>query len=318
MMRLEDKLAEGVTLSEAEQYAWVSNTGYSISMMDAIDATADTVDALVFLPYLFASTVYGARIRPDKSVVVPCLHDEPYARFSVIQETLNSVAGLVFNSTGEATLARRILSPRNHTAVAGAGFDPSAVPSPGAVSRGLGVARYIAYAGRREKGKNWDLLLEWATLYNQAYSPGSPLPLVTMGQGEAAPPGNRLAAATIRDLGFVPDAVRQEVFASAVAVAQLSLNESFSYVLPQAWLAAAPVIVHARCEVTRRFCEESGGGIPVECAEEYAEAVMRLDRDAALRQQMGMSGRNHVLARYGWTSVLSRLLEGIAAQVAQS
>ena len=37
----------------------------------------------VFTPYLYGTTLAGAAVRPDRSLLIPCLHDEAYAYLGV-------------------------------------------------------------------------------------------------------------------------------------------------------------------------------------------------------------------------------------------
>jgi glycosyltransferase involved in cell wall biosynthesis len=129
--------------------------------------------------------------------------------------------------------------------------------------------------------------------------------LVAMGSGEIRAPHS--ARALVRDLGFVSQHEKLEALAASAVTAQLSLNESFSYVLMESWLAGTPVIVHADCAVTRTHCAESGGGLWVRDAESFAEAVDRLRGDHGLRARLAAGGGRYVRNEYSWPAVLSRL-----------
>lgn len=306
MARLEDRLRGTGELSLDEQHEWLGNVGYSEPLLRAVTEVATEVDVLLFIPYLFPSTVFGAQVSPEKTVVIPCLHDEAYARFQAIQDSLRGAAGLIFGVEAERRLANRLLGVERPSRVVGLGFDVPPPVDPGRFrSRHRMSVDSIMYAGRREGGKNWPLLVEWTTLYNHALTSRGPVRLVTMGSGrESLPPRGE---AVVHDLGFVPDAEKLDGLAAPVALVQLSVNESFSYVVMEAWLAGVPVIVHADCEVTREHCERSGGGLWVRSAEGFAEALDRLRADPELRRRMGAAGREYVLANYSWDRVLGRL-----------
>jgi len=310
MTVLHARMDAGFTLDEQGERRWVENTGYSEPMLEAIAAAADRLDALIFIPYLFASTVFGARVRPQKSLVVPCLHDEPYARFGVIEETLRQVRAIAFNTEAERELAVRLLGDLPPNRVVGIGFDP---PPPLDVAgmlarRGL-QGDYVAFAGRREIAKNFPLLVEWMAAYAQGLSRNGPAALAVAGSGKVTLPA--AGRAVLHDLGFVSDREKLEMFAGAVATAQLSLNESFSFILMESWSCGTPVIVHAGCEVTRRHCEDSGGGLWVSDAEEFAAALDRLRGDRNTRDRLGAAGRRYVEGRYSWPAVLDRLEEAV-------
>jgi glycosyltransferase involved in cell wall biosynthesis len=312
---LHARLDHGFRLDAAGERRWVENTGYSEPLLAAVESVARRVDAVLFAPYLFASTVFGARVAPGRSLVIPCLHDEAYARFGIVQETLRGVAGLIFNSAPERDLAARLLGDAMPpSAVVGVGFDEPGALDPVAWRRRTRLdGDLVAYAGRREIAKNFPLLLRWMTAYDEGLSRCEPATLVAMGSGELRAP--RSARAVVRDLGFVSQHEKLEALAAAVATAQLSLNESFSYVLMESWLAGTPVIVHAGCAVTRNHCEESGGGLWVGDAEGFAAALDRLRADATLRRRMAAGGARYVRGEYSWAAVLSRL-EGAVRDLA--
>jgi len=304
---LHARMDAGFRLDPAAERRWVENTGYSEPMLAAIAETAQRVDALLFAPYLFASTVFGARVAPQRSLVIPCLHDEVYARFGIVQETLRGVAGLIFNSAPERDLAARLLgSSLPPHAVVGVGFDEPGALDAAALRRRTHLSGdLVAYAGRREIAKNFPLLLQWMTAYDEGLSRCGPATLVAMGSGEIRAP--RSARSVVHDLGFVSQHEKLEALAASVATAQLSLNESFSYVLMESWLAGTPVVVHADCEVTRAHCAESGGGLWVRDAETFAAALDRLRGDASLRARMAGAGARYVRSEYSWPAVLGRL-----------
>jgi glycosyltransferase involved in cell wall biosynthesis len=310
MTVLHARMDAGFDLDEPSQRRWVESTGYSEPMMEAIAAAADRVDAIIFIPYLFASTVFGAAVRPDRSLVVPCLHDEAYARFGLIQRALLGARMLAFNSEAECELASRVLGELPPHRVVGIGFDePPALDVPAMRARRGLPGDYVAFAGRREIGKNFPLLVEWIAAYSQGLSRNGPLSLAVAGTGRVdLPPSGR---AVLRDLGFVSNTEKLEMFAGAVATATLSLNESFSFIIMESWSCGTPVVVHAGCEVTRRHCEDSGGGLWVGGAEEFAAALDRLRADGGLRDRLGAAGRDYVRRRYSWPAVLDRLEEAI-------
>lgn len=316
MANLHAQLDAGFPLDGPGQRAWVENTGHSEDLLAAIAEAAGRVDALLFAPYLFASTVVGAGVRPERSLVIPCLHDEVYARFPVIQDALRGAAGLLFNTPAEMRLGERLLGDGipPHTVV-GDGFSPpSHLPDPGGWRRRRRVdGDLLAFAGRRERAKNFPLLADWVAAHRLTLAPGRQVRLAAMGSGPAVvPPAARGA---VLDLGVVSEDEKLDVMAAAVAVTQLSVNESFSYVVAEGWLAGSPAIVHAGCEVTREHCLRSGGGVWVESAAEFSEAVGMLTADPALGARMAAAGREYILDEYGWEPVLARLLGAVEAFV---
>ncbi|HZB97367.1 MAG TPA: glycosyltransferase family 4 protein [Candidatus Sulfotelmatobacter sp.] len=314
MARLQVVIDSGLSLPPRLQREWVTNTGFSQPLFDAIDGIADSVDAVCFAPYLFASTVFGAVVRPERSVVIPCMHDEPYARFHIVQATLQRVAGLLFNSEEERSLACSLLPSPLRTAVVGVGFDPVRAHPDRFRARHQLTGDLVMYAGRRESGKNYPLLLECVSAYDSCLSRNGPVRLVAVGSGDYDPPP--AARAWICDLGFLSEEEKQDALAAATAIVNLSVNESLSYVVLEGWLSSVPAIVHANCAVTRGHCERSGGGLWIRDVEEFAEALDRLREQPRLRNSMGAAGNHYVRDHYSWPVVLRRFTEAIVELVA--
>jgi glycosyltransferase involved in cell wall biosynthesis len=302
--RLQTAIDGGFSIPAAHQEEWVRNTGHSEPLLDAIADAAERVDALVFSPYLFASTVLGARVRPDRSLIQPLLHDEAYARFACVQAALRGAAGLLWISSGEREVAERLIPGLPPGRLVGAGIDLPAAPlDPEFERHRLGLeGAVVSYAGRREGAKNFPLVAEAVTAANLGW--GRRVTLAAMGAGPAVLPAR--ARPFVRDLGRVDDAVKLGVFAASTAVVNLSVVESFSYVVMEAWSVGTPVIVHANCEVTSRHCRESGGGLWVRDVEEAVEAMLRLGGDPSLRAQLGAAGRRHVERQMSWEATLDR------------
>lgn len=294
----------GGRLTRHDEEAWLRGSGHSPGLLAAIEREGESVDAIIFCPYLFPTTVWGALIHPARSLIIPCLHDEPYARWETVQAALAGSAGLVFNSDAEARLATALLSSMPPSRTVGLGAEHAPGNAARFAERHAVAPPYTAYAGRRERGKNFPLLLEWTVAHNDHLRRGPAVPLVVMGRGESRQ--LQKASSSAVDVGFVTEQTRQDALAGALASVTLSTNESFSHVLMEAWLAGSVNIVHAGCAVTREHCEESGGGLWVSSAAEYSAALDRLVGDPRLRATMAERGGAYVRARYTWAAVIDR------------
>jgi O-antigen biosynthesis protein len=294
----------GAPVAPRDEEAWLRGSGHSPGLLAALERDGEAADAIVFCPYLFPIIVWGARIHPERSVIIPCLHDEPYARWQSVQDTLMGCAGLIFNTDAEARLAARLLPSMPPARTVGLGVDDRAGDGGRFASRHGLEGPYTAYAGRRERGKNFPLLLEWTVAHNEHLRAGARTPLVVMGRGDS----RELVKASHNavDVGFVSEQTRQDALAGALASVNLSTNESFSHLLMEAWIAGSVNIVHADCPVTREHCEESQGGLWVASVEEYSAAVDRLEADPELRTTLASRGAEYVRKRYAWSTVIDR------------
>src|SRR5262249_35517468 len=151
-LAIQQRISEGFPLEIEEELAWVTGSVNSQALYDYIDAEHERFSALIFLPYLFGTTLLGAQIAPVRSVLIPCLHDEPFAYLRIVRHLFRSVRAVLFNSAPERSLARRLYGGPNEAPVVGFGFDPGEPAKEESVAfRGrYGIdGDYLLYFGRK-------------------------------------------------------------------------------------------------------------------------------------------------------------------------
>lgn len=306
--RVADRAHKQQPITYREQLEFIRNSVNSQALYETLRQRQDEFRCCIFAPYLFGTTYFGARAVPEKALLLPCLHDEPFARFTIYRELMEAARGILFNVEAERRFARESLGVANpNTAVVGYGFDPDTPAGDGArfrAARGL-PEEFVLYAGRLEGGKNVPLLLEYFVRY-KTERPG-PLALVLIGEGEVI----QLARPDVIEIGFVSENEKRDAFAGATVFCQPSVNESFSIVLMEAWIQGTPALVHGDCAVTREHVERSGGGWWFHDYAEFRAALDAAVGDAAGRERMGRAGRAYVLREYTWDAVIERLLAAI-------
>jgi glycosyltransferase involved in cell wall biosynthesis len=289
----------------ATELEWLGNSVWSPGLQRFLEDEGGAYDLILFAPYLFGTTIWGAQVSPDRSALVPCLHDEPYARLRTIRRVLESVRGCVFNSAAEEHLARRLSGVRR-AGVVGLGFDrPKATAARFAEPRGLG--RYLLYAGRIEEGKRVNVAVEYALRYAEE-RPDAPK-LVLIGSGTYEPPEE--AESIVVKAGFLDEEERRAAYAEALALMNPSELESFSIVLMEAWLEGTPALVATGSDVMREHVERSRGGLTFGSYEEYRDGVDALLADEDRRRQLGEAGKTYVLEQYSWPAVRQRFRDTV-------
>ncbi|MBT3192062.1 MAG: glycosyltransferase family 4 protein [Verrucomicrobia bacterium] len=305
---LNDLIIDGGMPTAQEELQFVSRHVNSIDLIRYLADNEADYDWLCFIPYLFGTTVFGAQVAPHKSIMIPCLHDEGYARLQLVRDAIARVHRLVFNSEAEA-----------HFAKTAYGIDESK-----GVYVGLGVETdiefdasrfrdrfdmddpFVLYAGRRDTTKNVHTLIQHFERYKQRHP--SPLKLVLIGPADL-PVSN--PSKDIVDLGFVTEQEKRDAYAAATLFCQPSKNESFSYVMMEAWLCGTPCLVHEACAVTRDHVVRSGGGLFFDSAVDFEGSVDLLLSDADLRARMAASGRRYVLENFAWSRIVQRFREEV-------
>ena len=258
-----------------------------------------------FIPYCFGTTWEGALAAPDRSLLIPCLHDEPFAHLRWTRRVLRAVRAVCYHVPAEQALGEAVAGAGN-AALVGEGVDTTGTGSAERFRRKYGIHDpFLLYAGRKAREKNTPLLVEYYARYRFTH-PDRPLKLVLIGGGGVRVP-ERLGR-DVLDLGFVPAQDKLDAYAAALALCQPSLMESFSIVMMEAWLAGAPALVHAGCAVTREHCLASNGGLYFGEYFEFVEAVELLCRDGELRDRLAANGRAYVLAHFTWDRVTENYL----------
>lgn len=297
---LHGAIAQG-TASYADELEWLAQSVWSPDLQRFLEVNGSSYDLAIFSPYFFGTTVWGAQVAPERSALVPCLHDEPYARLTTVRRVIESVRGCFFNSPAEEHLARELCEVRAG-AVVGMGFDAPTQPPRALFAESRGLDSYVLYAGRIEEGKRVHVVVDYALRY--AAEREDPPRLVLIGSGSYSPPEE--AAGVVVEAGFLGTEERRAAYAEALALVNPSHMESLSIVLMEAWLEGTPALVASGSAVLREHCERSGGGFAFDSYAEYRDALDRLRGEPEVRQQMGEAGHRYVLDEYGWPAVRQR------------
>ena len=268
-------------------------------------------DAVIALPYLYGVVVRGIDAANAPVHLIPCLHDEAYARIPRIEEAIHRARSLLFNSAGEAELALRLYGPgvleKSH--VVGEGIAPPEAPAAASPITG----RYYLYLGRRAPEKGVERLIA-AFRHHRDNGSTRELTLVLAGPGERSYDDG---AHGIRDLGFVDEATKVRLLREAVALLQPSQNESYSRVLMEAWREEIPVVVDANCLATATAVQECRGGLLAASEDEWIAALRSLEEmQPTERRRVGSLGARYAAQHADWDASIARLRSAIGLDAA--
>lgn len=290
--------ANGRVQPNVEQ-EYLQHSIHSAALIAALCDRQGEFAAIITGPYLFGLTADVAMAFPAKTLIVPCFHDESIAHLSVWPKLYGNAGGLLYHSAEEQHLAQGRLGvnhPNSH--VIGTRID---VPHREAIPFSLAGSRpYFVYCGRYSAQKNLPLLLEWAERVQAEHR----VDFVFMGHGEVALP----RAPWLHDLGRVDEAMKRSVLAGAVALVQLSVQESLSLVALEAWAEETPVIAHANCPVLAGQIERADGGWAVRDYDSFATTLRTLLNDATARRNCGARGKRYVRERYANGAAYAKVL----------
>lgn len=267
-----------------------------------------------FIPYLFGVALNGTAVAPERSFLIPCLHDEGYAYMRLTRLMFERVNGALFNSRAEMDLALRLYDglPSTEAILMGEGVDEidDADGERFRKRRHLGETPFLLYVGRRDPTKNVPLLISYFTRYKRL-NPTSPVKLLLIGSGSVRIPEG--AGNDIVDLGFVSAEEKNDAHAAATALCQPSIMESFSLVVMDSWRCGRPVLVHAACGPTSDAAREADGGLSFASFPEFCEAVDFYVDHPTEATAMGRQGRAYVAANYSWPIICTRFKRLLSA-----
>lgn len=301
-------ISEGKLTTAADQLAWMTESVSSQALYSYLVQNSGRFDLSFFGPYLFGTTFWGSMLNPSKSVLIPCLHDESYAYLEVIASMFRQVRGCLFNAAPEMHLTRSLYGEIPGDVV-GMGFEPlSCAAVEGLEPFFADGSPYILYLGRKETGKNVQVLVDYFCAAKDEQSIPPEVQLVILGGGSFSDlhRDGALARGDIIDLPHATEREKQRLLRHALYLCQPSTNESFSIVIMEAWMVGTPVVVHGQCAVTRQHVVESGGGLYfTSSADLGAVTAFYLERPEARRAQ-AEAGRRYVETEYSWSAVIDR------------
>lgn len=300
------KLIHDVQISRDEELEYLQG---SINSDDLISFAESKKEEYFFIltPYYYGLTYWLFNALPERCILVPCLHNEPQAYFSTTIEMLQKCP-ILFNTPEELSLARKICDiPEYSHVVCGVGVDIYTRFEKERFLKKYGIDyQYLLYTGRKDRGKNVDMLIEYFNEYKKREKDDLGLIFIGGGDRSLIPESDYIV-----DLGYVSEADKYNAYSGALGTCLLSDNESFSFVLMESWLASRPVIVSGSCPVTKGHCLRSNGGLFVENADEFCEVVKYLKVNPSIGEKMGRNGKEYVLCNYTWDIVVQKYLKMI-------
>jgi glycosyltransferase involved in cell wall biosynthesis len=314
---LQIRLSEGVNLSLEEQFIWMEESVNSTTLYHHIQEHAHEFDLLFFAPYLFGTTFWGSLIAPEKSVLIPCLHDEANAYLEIVESMFRQVRGCLFNAEPEQSLARALYGTSVRGGVVGMGFEQfdHTVPVPSARTRFDLAHPYALYLGRMETGKNAHIMLDYFVEGKESGLLPSDMKIVIAGGGSFSDlmRPHYESRSDIVPVGRVGEEEKRGLLRDAVALVQPSTNESFCIVMMEGWREGTPAMVHEQCAVTKHHVQQSDGGLYFRDAADFAGVLRTLYDDPKLASELGASGKRYLERIYSWDAVMSRFEKVLSA-----
>jgi glycosyltransferase involved in cell wall biosynthesis len=296
--------ANGPVQEEVER-DYLAHSIHSTRLLGALRQQIDQFDAVLVGPYLFGLTYDVAQAFPEKMVLVPCFHDEPFAHLRLWHAAYRHVGGILYHSPEEQDLAEVELGLNHPGAVCVGTFLDTELLGDAERGRALvGTGHpYLVYCGRYSVQKNVPRLLDYARHYQELHP--ERYTFVFLGEGEVAISREPWA----RDLGFVDEDSKRDLLAGAATLIQLSCYESLSLVALESWAQGTPLIADPGCKVLVGHLGRSGGGRAAGDFESFTAALDDLWERPHHWQKLGQQGRAYVQEAFGSRDAFTQRLE---------
>ncbi len=323
-----------------DEMRWLRMQGpWCPALLSYLEQHHGAYDVLIFVTYLYAPTVLGLRIAPERSILLPTAHDEPAIHLGLFKEMFGLPAGMAFLTDVERRFVTTHFPLRTFAEeTVGCGVDlpngearhrapdvvvpaedplhepdlparrydddhtlPSHITQRGAVFRRRHrlYGPFVLYGGRIDPGKGCEELIEYFSAY---VARGGDAALALMGLKLMKLPDEPY----IRFAGLLSERERLHALEAATVVAVPSPYESLSLLALEAFAVGTPILANARSDVLVDHCVQSNAGLYYADGDEFVEALELLLSDSRLRGAMGRNGRDYVRRNYRWDVVLSK------------
>lgn len=296
--------------TEQDEQKWVIEQGpVCPDLIEYIKEHTDDYDVFVFVTYLYYTTSVGITVAPEKSILIPTAHDEPYIYFDYFKHVFQQPKAIIYLTEEEKKFVEYKFKNQNiiHDVFA-VGIDlPQRVDERTFVEERK-IDNYIIYVGRIDESKGCKILFQYFEEYKKRNV--NDLKLVLMGKAVMDVPHNE----DIVNLGFVSEEEKFNGIASAKALILPSEFESLSISVLEALSIKTPVIVNGKCEVLKGHCIRSNAGLYYKSYLEFEGILNYLIDHEYERQMMGENGKEYVEKDYTWDKVVSKF-EGIINRI---
>ena len=325
--------------TRADEMEWLEQQGpWCPALIEHLTRQQQQYDVLVFFTYLYAPTVLGLDVAPQRSILVSTAHDEPAIRLGIFKDVFAKPAAVAYLTESERRFVHDLFPDRPLLEeVIGVGVDlpqhqpyprMPAVPEEGTaadtsdpgdenepaprefashiLARGAVFRRrhrlhgpIALYGGRIDPGKGVEELLHY---FSEYVKDGGDATLVLMGVKLMSLPEEPY----VRFAGMLSDREKLQALEAATVVVCPSPYESLSLLALEALSVGTPVLGNARSAVVVEHCVHSNGGLYYADGDEFVECLKLLVADDRLRAALGRNGRDYVRKNYRWDVVLGK------------
>lgn len=282
------------------EQVWLKEQGpYCPDLLNYIKKYKNQYDKFIFITYLYYPTLKGVEIVPEKSILVPTAHNEPYIFFNMYKKLFQIPKYIVYLTEEERRFVTSVFKNEkvNHSVV-GVGVDiPKKVHEEDFLKKYNIQDEYIIYVGRVDVGKGCAKLFEYFMEYKRGHL--NNLKLIVLGKQYMKIP----SCPDIITLGFVEEEDKYNAIAGAKVLVLPSEYESLSIAILEAMALGKPILVNGCCDVLKAHCKRSGAGYYYKDKKEFFEYLDKLCCEEENYQIMCEYAKKYIQENYQWEKV---------------
>lgn len=283
------------------EQVWLKEQGpYCPDLLNYIKKYKNQYDKFIFITYLYYPTLKGVEIVPEKSILVPTAHNEPYIFFNMYKKLFQIPKYIVYLTEEERRFVTSVFKNEkvNHSVV-GIGVDiPKKVHKEDFFKKYNIQDEYIIYVGRVDVGKGCAKLFEYFMEYKRGHL--NNLKLIVLGKQYMKIP----SCPDIITLGFVEEEDKYNAIAGAKVLVLPSEYESLSIAILEAMALGKPILVNGMCEVLKAHCIRSGAGYYYRDKRDFFEYLDKLCCEEENYQMMCEYAKKYIQENYQWEKVV--------------
>ena len=293
-----------------DELSWLEQQGpWCPALLEYLADHSRSYDAVIFFTYLYAPTVLGLEVAPERSILAPTAHNEPAIHLGIYREMFQRPRAIAYNTEVEKAFLKATFDIRavaEETIGCGVDLLVSKTHSGDGGRNGLPDGPFLLYGGRIDPGKGCDQLIDFFGEYKDG---GGPATLLLMGAKLMPLPD----VPWVQYAGLLSESDRLRALEAATIVVVPSPFESLSLLALEGMAVGNPVLCNAHADVLVEHCRRSNAGLFYSGPEEFIECVDLLLADRELRHRMGQNGRAYVTANYAWDVIMAKYDTLIAA-----
>lgn len=294
-------------MAKADADYFTSHGSYSPAMLSYINDHHQDYKAIIGITYSQPNTFFGTLVAPEKSILIPTLHEEREAFRPILTQLFSKVKHIAFNTDEERKLAFNIFG--SHVAdnsIVAVGVDVAPPLNKVELYNKFHLPEnYLLYFGRVCNTKV-RTLIPWFLRYKEKYP--SDLKLVLTGRIFM----DKTEHPDIIYTDFVSEEEKTALIENARAVINPSQYESLSLLLLETMVMGKPILVNGKSEVMKEHCIRSNYAAQYYSSESDFQLKLHqiLEGDASLMRSMSIS---YVENNYSWPLILKKLTHIIDA-----